>query len=91
MWQYEKTMFFMKNKGDSLGMQPTKSVLYSESQENIDQIPFLKIYLIRNTGSGWLALESWANQSENDGIRSLRLSYSQLPLKDYDFMVMRKH
>lgn len=36
-------MFSMKNKGDSLGMHPTKSVLYSESQENIDHIPFLKI------------------------------------------------
>ena len=45
MLQYWKVMFFMKNKDDSLGMHPTKSVLYSESQENIDQISFLKILL----------------------------------------------
>lgn len=42
----------MKNKDDSLGMHPTKSVFSSESQENIDQISFLKFYFIRNTGSG---------------------------------------
>lgn len=42
MLQYWKIMFFMKNKDDSLDMHPTKSVLYSESQENIDLIPFLK-------------------------------------------------
>ena len=45
MLPYWKIMFFMKNKDDSLGMHPTKSVLYSESQENIDQISFLKILL----------------------------------------------
>lgn len=65
MLQYRKIMFFMKNKDDSLDMHPTKSVLYSESQENTDLIPFLKknhILLETQVLGDWLLKAEIINQ-----------------------------
>lgn len=67
-------MFFMKNKDDSLDMHPTKVCFVFRKPRKYRSVPISeKKYFIRNTGSGWLALESGDNQSENDDIFFLRL------------------
>lgn len=79
MLQYWKIIFFMKNKDDSLGMHPTKSVLYSESQKYRSNL--ISENFIRNTGSGWLTFENWDNQSENDDILFFRLIILSIAFK----------
>lgn len=53
-------MFSMKNKGDSLGMHPIKSVLYSESQEKYRSHPISENFTLLET----LVLGDWLSKAE---------------------------